>query len=82
MLIEFLISDWKSTSQVSEVNQNAGIRPIKVDREVFELTKRALHLSEITNGAFDISFAAMDRIWKFDGSMTEMPTPEANFHSF
>ncbi|MFA9191821.1 FAD:protein FMN transferase [Flavobacterium sp. FZUC8N2.13] len=75
--IEHLISDWKPTSQVSEVNQNAGIRPVKVDREVFKLTQRALHFSEITNGAFDISFAAMDRIWKFDGSMTEMPTPEA-----
>ena len=75
--IENLISDWKSTSQVSEVNQNAGIKPIKVDREVFELTQRAIKLSEITNGGFDVSFAAMDRIWKFDGSMTEMPSAEA-----
>lgn len=75
--IENLISDWKSTSQVSEINQNAGIRPVKVNREVFELTQRAIHFSEITKGAFDISFAAMDRIWKFDGSMTEMPSAEA-----
>lgn len=75
--IEYLISDWKPTTQISEVNQNAGIRPVKVDKEVFELTQRALHFSEITNGGFDISFAAMDRIWKFDGSMTEMPSAEA-----
>lgn len=75
--IENLISDWKSDSQVSEVNQNAGIKPIKIDREVFELTQRAIQLSEITNGGFDVSFAAMDRIWKFDGSMTEMPSAEA-----
>ena len=75
--IEKLISDWKPDSQVSEVNQNAGIKPIKVDREVFELTQRALKLSQITNGGFDVSFAAMDRIWKFDGSMTEMPSAEA-----
>ena len=75
--IENLISDWKPTSQVSEVNQNAGIRPVKVDREVFELTQRAIRFSEITDGGFDISFAAMDRIWKFDGSMTEMPSAEA-----
>lgn len=75
--IEFLISDWKPASQVSQVNSNAGVRPVKVDKEVFELTKRALRLSKITGGAFDISFAAMDRIWKFDGSMTAMPTPEA-----
>ncbi|KAF2339119.1 FAD:protein FMN transferase [Flavobacterium nitrogenifigens] len=75
--IEYLISDWKPNSQVSEVNQNAGIKPVKVDREVLELTKRAIQFSEITNGGFDISFAAMDRIWKFDGSMTEMPSAEA-----
>ena len=75
--IEYLISDWKPSTQISEVNQNAGIRPVKVDKEVFELTKRAIRFSEITNGGFDISFAAMDRIWKFDGSMTEMPSAEA-----
>ncbi|QSW88727.1 FAD:protein FMN transferase [Flavobacterium endoglycinae] len=75
--IENLISDWKPDSQVSKVNQNAGIQPVKVDREVFQLTQRAIKLSEITNGGFDISFAAMDKIWKFDGSMTEMPSAEA-----
>jgi len=72
--IEELISDWKSTSQVSLVNQNAGIKPIKVDQEVFDLTERAIYFSKITNGAFDISFAAMDRIWKFDGSMEKLPS--------
>jgi len=75
--IENLISDWRPQTQVSQVNSNAGIKPVKVNKEVFELTKRAIHLSQITGGAFDISFAAMDRIWKFDGSMTAMPTPEA-----
>lgn len=75
--IENLISDWRPQTQISEVNRNAGIRPVKVDREVFELTERALYLSKLTNGAFDISFAAMDRIWKFDGSMSEMPPTEA-----
>lgn len=75
--IEYLISDWKPETQVSKVNLNAGIRPVKVDREVLELTERALKISELTQGAFDISFAAMEKIWKFDGSMTTMPTPQA-----
>ena len=74
--IEALISDWKPTSQISEVNRNAGIKPIRVNREVFELTKRSLNFSKLTDGAFDISYAAMDKIWKFDGSMKVMPTPE------
>jgi thiamine biosynthesis lipoprotein len=75
--IEYLISDWKEDTQISEVNRMAGIAPVKVDPEVFALTERALCLSKLTKGGFDISFAAMDRIWKFDGSMEEMPSPEA-----
>lgn len=75
--IENLISEWIPTTQVSAINRNAGIKPVKVDRELFELTQRALHFSRISDGAFDISFAAADKIWKFDGSMTALPTPEA-----
>ena len=75
--IENLISDWKPDSQVSQVNANAGIHPVKVDAEVFDLTVRALALSAMTNGAFDISFAAMEKLWKFDGSMTSLPSPDA-----
>lgn len=74
--IEYLISDWIDTTQVSRVNQQAGVKPVKVDKELLELTKRAIHLSELTNGAFDISFAAMEKIWRFDGTMTTMPAPE------
>lgn len=75
--IENLISDWIPTTQISEVNKNAGIKPVKVNNEVFELVERALKISEITDGAFDISYASMDKIWKFDGTMTTMPTKEA-----
>ncbi|GEC78255.1 FAD:protein FMN transferase [Flavobacterium aquatile] len=75
--IENLISDWIPTTQISEINKNAGIQPIKVDEEVFDLVERAIKISKLTNGAFDISYASMDKIWKFDGSMKEMPTPEA-----
>ncbi|RZK11024.1 MAG: FAD:protein FMN transferase, partial [Flavobacterium sp.] len=74
--IENLISDWIPESQVSEINKNAGIKAVKVDAELIELTKRAIQFSEMTKGAFDISFAAADRIWKFDGSMTSVPSAE------
>lgn len=75
--IENLISDWIPTTQISEVNRNAGIKPVKVDAEVFDLIGRSIKISEITSGAFDISYASMDKIWKFDGSMNAMPTEEA-----
>ncbi|QHI36250.1 FAD:protein FMN transferase [Kordia antarctica] len=71
--IENLISSWDSNSQTSEINRNAGIKPVKVDKELYDLIERAIHISKLTDGAFDISYASMDRIWKFDGSVTEMP---------
>lgn len=75
--IENLISDWIPDSQISNVNNNAGIKAVKVDKEVFNLIERAIKVSQITSGAFDISYASMDKIWKFDGSMTTMPLEEA-----
>lgn len=75
--IENLISDWIPTTPISEVNRNSGIKPVKVPKEVFELVERSIKISELTSGAFDISYASMDKIWKFDGTMKEMPTPEA-----
>ncbi len=75
--LENLISEWRPETQISEVNRNAGIKPVRVDKEVFDLTKRAIAYSIMTAGAFDISIAAMDKLWRFDGSMDVMPTPEA-----
>jgi thiamine biosynthesis lipoprotein len=72
--IENLISEWRPNTQISEVNRNAGIKPLKVDKEVFELTKRAIGFSKMTKGAFDISIVAMDKIWFFDGTMEQLPS--------
>ncbi len=74
--IEKIISSWDSNSETSEINRNAGIKPVKVSEELFNLIERALAISKLTNGAFDISYASMDRIWKYDGSMEQMPSKE------
>ena len=71
---EKLISSWDLESQTSLINSNAGITPVKVDKELFGLIERSIAISKLTKGAFDISYASMDRIWKYDGSMTQMPT--------
>jgi len=74
--IEQLISEWIPTSDISLVNQQAGKQPVKVHAEVFELMQRSVKFSKLTDGAFDVTWAGMDRIWKFDGSMKEMPSEE------
>ena len=79
--IERLISSWNPESQTSEINRQAGIMPVKVDLELYQLIERANGISNLTDGAFDISYASMDRIWKFDGSMTIIPSAEEIKHS-
>lgn len=74
--IEKLISDWDPNSQTSEITRNAGIKPVKVDAELFQLIERSIAISKLTDGAFDVSYASMDKIWKFDGSMIVMPSEE------
>lgn len=75
--IEKLISSWDPNSQTSLINNNAGIRAVKIEQELFDLIDRALRISKLTDGAFDISYASMDNIWMFDGSMTSMPSEKA-----
>ena len=75
--IEQLISSWDANSQTSEINRNAGMKPVKVDAELFDLIQRSIGISKLTDGAFDISYASMDKIWKFDGSMTAMPSADS-----
>lgn len=74
--IEKLISSWDQNSQTSAINKNAGIKPIAVNTELFKLISRAITLSQLTDGAFDITYASMDRIWKFDGTMESMPSSD------
>lgn len=74
--IEKIISSWDKNSETSEINRNAGIKPVKVSKELFELIQRSLLISKLTDGAFDISYASMDKLWKFDGSMKEIPSAE------
>ena len=75
--IEKLISSWDPNSQTSAINQAAGVKPVRVDADLFKLIQRSISISKLSDGAFDISYASMDRIWKYDGSMDTMPSSEA-----
>lgn len=71
--IEKLISSWDPNSQTSQINRAAGISPVKVDEELFQLIRRSQKISQLSGGAFDISFASINKIWRFDGSMEMLP---------
>ena len=71
--VENLISSWKPNSQTSKINENAGIRPVKVNTELLQLIERSKRISKLTDGLFDISFASLDKIWYFNKPMKKLP---------
>jgi thiamine biosynthesis lipoprotein len=64
--IDRLMSFWDSTSEVVRINRAAGLRPVAVSPETFDLITRTLNLSRLSGGAFDITFASADKLYKFD----------------
>ena len=74
--IENLISSWDQKSETSRINRNAGIAAVKVSKELFDLIFRAQQISKLSSGAFDLTFAAVDKLWNFDGRESEMPNPD------
>ncbi len=74
--IEKLISSWDSASQTTQINQAAGKEAVVVDQELYDLIYRSKKVAQLTDGAFDISFASMDRIWKFNRQEQVLPAPQ------
>ena len=75
--IEKLLTTFSVDSETNLVNKNAGIQPVEVSRETYNLIERSLRISQITQGAFDITYGSIDkRLWNFDQKMTSLPDKE------
>jgi thiamine biosynthesis lipoprotein len=74
--LEKLMSPYIDTSDVSRVNQAAGQGPVEVSPETLEVVEMAQKIARLSGGKFDITFAAMKGLWKFDdGVLARVPDP-------
>lgn len=71
--LDLLLSEWKPGSPLSAVNRAAGTAPVEVPAELFELLERALDLGARTDGAFDVSWAALWGLWDFRAATPRLP---------
>ncbi|MEJ1966569.1 MAG: FAD:protein FMN transferase [Gammaproteobacteria bacterium] len=63
--IDTLMSHYKPESELSQINARAAKGPVVVDQELFDLIKLSLHFSEITDGAFDITYASVGYLYDY-----------------
>lgn len=75
--IEQLLTTFAPDSVTNQINAYAGIEPVIVPDEVFDLISRCQKISTLTQGAFDITYGGVDkRFWNFDPEMKELPSAE------
>ena len=75
--IEALLTTFSEDSITASINNNAGLQPIQVPNEVFHLIERCQRISNLTQGAFDITYGSVDKTyWNFDTKMTQLPDPK------
>lgn len=61
--LENLLSINKTGTVVDKINHLAGIAPVTVEPQAFELIKTALEYSHLTQGAFDITIGPLVKLW-------------------
>jgi thiamine biosynthesis lipoprotein len=64
--LDALMSTWKEGSDILRLNDAAGKTAVGVSAEVREILHASQEVSEWTAGKFDITFAALSGLWKFD----------------
>ena len=63
--VDALMSTYKPESQLSRVNREAAAGPVKVEPELARLVARALEFSEMSDGAFDVTYASVGYLYDY-----------------
>jgi FAD:protein FMN transferase len=63
--LEAQLTVFRDNSEVSHINRNAAVAPVKVDTALFALLARCRELHRETDGAFDITSGPLTRVWGF-----------------
>ncbi|MCH7829576.1 MAG: FAD:protein FMN transferase [Proteobacteria bacterium] len=63
--IDVLMSTYKDDSEMSKINRGAAESPVTISQELFQLIQRALDISLLTQGAFDITYDSVGQHYDF-----------------
>ena len=72
--IEQLVSINMDGTELDEVNNNSGIKPVKVSDDTYNIIKKGLEYSSLTNGSFDITIGPLVKLWSIGLPEAKVPT--------
>lgn len=74
--IESKLTIYRPDSEISRINESAGLQPVKVSGDVFNLLVRAVKISELTGGAFDVTAGPLVECWGFTKRRGQKPNQQ------
>ncbi|MFX3617311.1 MAG: FAD:protein FMN transferase [Sporolactobacillus sp.] len=57
------VEDKARHSQIDKINQNAGIKPVRVSKNIYQMLKVGASYSSDSNGTFDLTIGPLSRLW-------------------
>ncbi len=71
--VDARMSEWKPTSPLSAVNKEAGVAPVAVPDDLRAVVRRGIEVGTRSDGAFDITWAALWGLWDFRAEAPVVP---------
>lgn len=72
--IENLLTEFSDDSITSKINTSAGVSPVLIPEEVFQLLQRCQHLSKLSSGYFDITVGPLKQLYRFKNTEFDFPS--------
>lgn len=63
--LETLLNYFAADSEISEINRNAGIKPVRVSKDTLDILQKTVGISRTTKGIFDPTIAPLVTLWNF-----------------
>jgi len=73
--LDAMLSNYRASSEWSDVNRRAAAAPVKVSPELFQLLSECVEYSRASEGAFDISVGPLMKLWGFYKGFGRLPQP-------
>ncbi len=76
--LEALMTPWRTESELSRINEAAGKAAVPTGEDTLAVIARSLEVAKASDGVFDITFASMGKLWRFDHDrVAEIPDARA-----
>lgn len=70
------LSDYKPASELMRLCAKAGGDPVPVGEELFTVLAKAQSVSQVSDGAFDVTVGPVVRLWRVARRTQKLPDPE------